>query len=353
MSSRADRLAAAVAEQGLDALLITNMANLRWATGFTGTNGAAVIGPEIRVFFTDFRYVDQAAAQVQDYDRMRAGRELLADVAERLRGRVGFEDQSLSVRAYERIKEAVGDRGELTGASGIVEALREVKEPHEIETMRAAARIADQAYSELAETGIKGRTEKQIAAALEVRMRELGAEDRSFPAIVASGAHGALPHAVPRDAPVERDSLVVIDMGCVFEGYCSDCTRTFATGAVSDEALEVYELVARAQLTGLEAVRAGAESSGVDKVARDIIDAAGHGDRFGHGLGHGVGLEIHEGPRLAQTATGSLRAGNTVSVEPGVYLPGRLGVRIEDLVAVTDDGCDILTGFTKELVTLS
>jgi Xaa-Pro aminopeptidase len=142
-------------------------------------------------------------------------------------------------------------------------------------------------------------------------------------------------------------------MGCVFEGYCSDCTRTFATGALSDDALEVYELVARAQLAGLEAVRAGADSSGVDKVARDIIAAAGHGERFGHGLGHGVGLEIHEGPRLAQTATGSLRTGNTVSVEPGVYLPGEFGVRIEDLVAVTDDGCDILTGFTKELVTLS
>jgi Xaa-Pro aminopeptidase len=353
MSSRADRLAAAVADQGLDALVITNMPNVRWATGFTGTNGAALIGADIRVFFTDFRYVDQAAEQVPHYDRVRAGRDLLADVAERLRGRVGFEDQWLSVRAHERIKEAVGDRADLTGASGIVETLREVKEPHEIEAMRAAAQIADQAYSELAETGINGRTEKQIAAALEVRMRELGAEDRSFPAIVASGSHGALPHAVPRDAPLERDTFVVIDMGCVFDGYCSDCTRTFATGAVSDEAREVYELVWGAQLAGLDAVRAGAECSAVDGVARDIIEAAGHAERFGHGLGHGVGLEIHEGPRLAQTATGALRAGNTVSVEPGVYLPGKLGVRIEDLVAVTDDGCDILTGFTKELVTLS
>jgi Xaa-Pro aminopeptidase len=209
-----------------------------------------------------------------------------------------------------------------------------------------------QAYGELAETGIAGRTEKQIAAALEVRMRELGAEDRSFPAIVASGPHGALPHAVPRDVPVERDTFMIVDMGCVYDGYCSDCTRTFATGSVGDEAMQVYELVARAQLAGLEAVRAGADCRGVDSVARDMIAVAGHAEHFGHGLGHGVGLEIHEGPRLAQTANGTLRAGSTVSVEPGVYLPGEIGVRIEDLVAVTESGCDILTGFPKSLVSL-
>ena len=353
MSSRADRLAAAVAEQGLDALLITNLPNLRWATGFTGTNGAALIGPEVRAFYTDFRYVEQAAEQVPDFDRLRAGRDLLGDVAERLQGRVGFEDQWLSVRAHARLRDAAGERAELVGASGIVESLREVKEAHELEAMRAAAGIADKAYAELAETGVAGRTEKEIATALEVRMRELGAEDRSFPAIVASGGHGALPHAVPRDIAVERDTFMIVDMGCVVDGYCSDCTRTFATGSVGDEAMAIYELVARAQLAGLGALRAGADCRGVDTVARDIIDAAGHREHYGHGLGHGVGLEVHEGPRLAQTATGTLSAGNTVSVEPGVYLPGRLGVRIEDLVAVTDDGCEILTGYTKELVTLA
>jgi Xaa-Pro aminopeptidase len=351
VSSRADRLAAAVGEQGLDALLITNLPNLRWATGFTGTNGAAVIGPEIRLFFTDFRYVEQAADQVPEFERLRAGRDLLADVAERLTGRTGFEDQWLSVRAHGRLKDAAGEV-ELVGASGIVESLREVKEPYEIAAMRAAAAIADRAYAELAETGVAGRTEKQIAAALEVRMRELGAEDRSFPAIVASGGHGALPHAVPRDVPVERDTFMIVDMGCVVDGYCSDCTRTFATGAISDDARAVYDLVSQAQLAGLEAVRAGADCRGVDTVAREIIDDAGHGEHYGHGLGHGVGLEVHEGPRLAQSASGSLRAGNTVSVEPGVYLPGKLGVRIEDLVAVTGDGCELLTGFTKELVSL-
>jgi Xaa-Pro aminopeptidase len=353
MSTRADRLAEVVAEQGLDALLVTNLPNLRWATGFTGTNGAAVIGPELRLFFTDFRYVEQAAEQVQGFDRVRAGRDLLGDVAVRLNGRIGFEDAWLSVRSHERLRDAAGAEVELTGASGAVEKLREVKEPNELEAMRAAAAIADQAYAELAERGIDGRTEKEIAAHLEVRMRELGAEDRSFPAIVASGAHGALPHAEPRDVPVERDSFMIVDMGCVVDGYCSDCTRTFATGSVGDEATAVYELVARAQLAGLDAVRAGADCRGVDSAARAIIDEAGHGEHFGHGLGHGVGLEVHEGPRLAQTADGLLSSGNTVSVEPGVYLPGVLGVRIEDLVAVTDSGCDILTGFTKSLVSLA
>jgi Xaa-Pro aminopeptidase len=184
-------------------------------------------------------------------------------------------------------------------------------------------------------------------------MRELGADDRSFPAIVASGAHGALPHAVPRDRAVEGDTFMIVDMGCVVDGYCSDCTRTFATGVIDDDAHAVYDLVARAQLAGLDAVRAGADYRAVDSAARDMIDAAGHGEQFGHGLGHGVGLEVHEGPRLAQTAEGSLRSGNTVTVEPGVYLPGRLGVRIEDLVAVTDSGCEIISGFTKSLVTLA
>jgi Xaa-Pro aminopeptidase len=353
MSTRTEQVIAAVEERGLDALLITHLPNLRWATGFTGSNGVAVIGPDMRLFFTDFRYVEQAAAQVPDFERLRAGRDLLADVAARLEGRVGFEDGSMSVRSHGRLHDAAGAGVELVGASGIVERLREVKDEGELDTMRAAAGIADQAYAELAERGIDGRTEKQIAADLEVRMRELGADDRSFPAIVASGAHGALPHAVPRDLAVERDTFMIVDMGCVVDGYCSDCTRTFATGAIDDDALAAYELVARAQLAGLDAVRPGAECRAVDSVARDIIDAAGHGEHFGHGLGHGVGLEVHEGPRLAQTAEGALRSGNTVTVEPGVYLPGRLGVRIEDLVAVTDSGCEIISGFTKSLVTLA
>jgi Xaa-Pro aminopeptidase len=353
VSARADRLSEVVAEQGLDALLVTNGPNVRWVTGFTGSSGAAVIGPDLRLFFTDFRYIEQAAEQVQGFERVQAGRDLLADVAARVAGRVGFEDASVSVRAYNRLTQAVDGMAELVGASGSVERLREIKEPHELAAMRAAAAIADRVYEELAERRIDGRTEKQIATDLELRMRQLGADGLSFPAIVASGSHGALPHAAPRDVPVERDSFMIVDMGCIVDGYCSDCTRTFATGSPDDAARAVYDLVADAQLAALAAIKAGADCRAVDSVARDLIVAHGHGEHFGHGLGHGVGLEIHEAPRLAQTAQGALRTGNTVTVEPGVYVPGELGVRIEDLVAVTDSGCEILSGFTKSLVTLA
>ncbi|MFL5895103.1 MAG: M24 family metallopeptidase [Thermoleophilaceae bacterium] len=352
MSSRVERVAAAVAERGLDVLLVTDMFNLRWLTGFTGTNGACLIGPEVRLFFTDFRYVEQAAAEVQEFERTRAGRDLLGEVAARLQGRVGFEEAALTVRSHARLAES-GAADELVPAAGIVERFRELKDERERQAMRAAAAIADQAYEELAERGIDGRTEKQIAADLEIRMRQLGADDRSFPAIVAGAAQAARPHARPRDVAVEPDTLMVVDMGCMIDGYCSDCTRTFATGPIDDAAREIYELVAAAQLAGLDAVRAGASCRAVDSVARRIIDAAGHGDHFGHGLGHGVGLEVHEGPRLAQTADGDLCAGNAVTVEPGVYVPESLGVRIEDLVVVTDSGCEVLTGFRKDLVTLA
>jgi Xaa-Pro aminopeptidase len=181
-------------------------------------------------------------------------------------------------------------------------------------------------------------------------MRRLGASAASFPSIVASGAHGALPHAEPREEPIPRNALVTIDWGCVLDGYCSDCTRTYATGSISEEAAEVYELVRDAQQAALEAVRPGPTGREIDAVAREILERAGHGEDFGHGLGHGVGMEIHEGPRLSRTAGDrALRAGNVVTIEPGVYLAGRLGVRIEDLVALTADGHEVLTGLGKDL----
>jgi len=218
--------------------------------------------------------------------------------------------------------------------------------------MRAAAELATAAYESLRERGLAGRTEREVAIQLVRFMEDAGAEGPSFPPIVAAAEHGASPHAVPRDVEIPRDTLVVIDMGAILDGYCSDCTRTLATGSPSDGALEIYELVLRAQTEALAATRAGAQNRDVDAVAREIIDAAGHAEHFGHGLGHGVGLEVHEAPRLGKTADGALEAGNAVTVEPGVYLPGDVGVRIEDLVIVTDGKPDILTGFPKELVTV-
>jgi Xaa-Pro aminopeptidase len=218
--------------------------------------------------------------------------------------------------------------------------------------MRAAAQIADAAYEDVRDRGLTGRTEREVAISMVRRMEDLGAEGPSFPPIVAAGAHGALPHAEPRDVEIPAGTLVVVDAGARVDGYCSDCTRTFATGPLDGGAVEVYELVLRAQQEALTAARAGAARREVDGVARGIIDAAGHGERFGHGLGHGVGLEIHEDPRLTRIAEGTLSEGNTVTIEPGVYLPGSFGARIEDLVAITADGPEVLTAFPKELVTV-
>jgi Xaa-Pro aminopeptidase len=237
----------------------------------------------------------------------------------------------------------------------VVERLRAVKEAGEIARMRAASELADEALRGVLEAGVVGRTERDVAIELELRMRRLGAEAASFPSIVAAGAHAALPHAEPRDEKIPQDVLLTIDWGALNDGYCSDCTRTFATGeAISDEARAIYALVLRAQERGLAAVKAGPTGREVDGVARELIDEAGQGEHFGHGLGHGVGMDLHEGPRLSRTAGEEpLLAGNVVTVEPGVYLPGRLGVRIEDLVAVQERGSDVLTSLPKSLTVIS
>jgi Xaa-Pro aminopeptidase len=350
--SRADRLVALLDERSLDWLLVTNLVNVRWLTGFTGTNGACLVSRDERLFLTDFRYVERARVEVREFERVEGGRDLLGDLAARLSGRAGFDDAHVSVRAHRRLAEKAGEGVELVAAGGLVERLREQKEEDELRAMRAAAQIADAAYADVRERGLTGRTEREVAIAMVRLMEDLGAEGPSFPPIVAAGANGALPHAEPRDAEIPAGTLVVVDAGARVDGYCSDCTRTFATGPLSGDAAEVYELVLRAQQEALAAARAGAERREVDGVARRIIDAAGHGERFGHGLGHGVGLEIHEDPRLTRVAEGSLSEGNTVTIEPGVYLPGSFGVRIEDLVAITADGPEVLTAFPKELVTV-
>jgi Xaa-Pro aminopeptidase len=351
LTARADRLVDLLGERELDCLLVTNLVNVRYLTGFTGTNGACVVSSEERLFVTDFRYVEQAQEQVRGFELVKGERDLLSDLAKRLSGRAGFDDAHVSVRVHGKLLEAVSEGVELVEAAGLVERLRQVKDEDELRSIAAATELADGVYELLRERGVGGRTEREVARELEKELRERDAEP-AFPAIVASGAHGALPHAVPRDVPVETGTLMIVDMGAQLDGYCSDCTRTFAIGQVDAAAAEVYELVRSAQEASLGDVRAGAVCAEVDAVARDLIEAAGHGERFGHGLGHGVGLEVHEGPRLAKTAEGELESGNVVTVEPGVYLPGELGVRIEDLVAVTDDAADVMTSFPKELIQL-
>ena len=357
-ADRAERLTDLVAERELDLLVVSNLTNVRYLTGYSGSNGIAVLGRDVRVFGTDFRYYERVKPQITDYDVRRATADILEIpakvVEERRHGggqlRVGFDDAHLTVRAHRRLSELVGDAAELVASGGLVEGLRAVKDADEVKRMREAAALAAEAYTWLVtEHGLTGHTERSVMGELERRATELGAEDVSFPPIVAAAENGALPHAEPRDVEIPRDTLVVVDLGFRVDGYCSDCTRTYATGDLDEEAASVYRLVQEAQGAAVEAVRAGAGRRALDGVARKIIDDGGHGEEFGHGLGHGVGLEVHEEPRITPRADGELVAGNAVTVEPGVYVPGRFGVRIEDLVIVTDDGCDVLTPTAKEL----
>ncbi len=352
-ATRADRLAAVLERRELDSLLVSDLVNVRWLTGFTGTNGAAVVTRDARLFLTDFRYTEQAEAQVDPaFERLPAGRDLVGDLAGHLTGRAGFDDAHMSVKTHATFSDKVPDGVELVAAGGAVEELREVKDDEELTRIGAAQELASAALERILERGLVGRTERAVALELEQEMRQAGATGPSFASIVAAGPHGALPHAVPRDVEIPAGQLVVLDWGALLDGYCSDCTRTVATGPLEQEAQDVYELVKRAQQTGLEAVRAGASCKAVDAAAREVIADAGFGDEFGHSLGHGVGLEVHEGPTLSMRSESELKAGNVVSVEPGVYVPGRFGVRIEDLVAATDTGADVFTRLTKELVTV-
>jgi Xaa-Pro aminopeptidase len=363
--ARVGRLASDLRERELDVLLVATSVNVRYLTGFTGTNGLALIDAgkaAAHRFLTDFRYDTQSAAQVPDaFAREIVAGDMLEGLVETLTasrergGRLGFDDASLTVKQHARLAELLGEGWELVPCAGAVEGLRAVKDAGEIDRIRAASSLADEALRGTLEAGVVGRSERDVAIELELRMRRLGAEGASFPSIVAAGAHGALPHAEPRAREIRKDVLVTIDWGALHEGYCSDCTRTYATGeGISSRAREIYALVLAAQEQGLAAVKAGPNGKQVDAVARDLIEAAGEGDHFGHGLGHGVGLEVHEGPRLSRLASEDpLLVGNVVTVEPGVYLPRRLGVRIEDLVVITEDGQEVLSRLGKELTVVS
>jgi Xaa-Pro aminopeptidase len=345
---RGERLAGLLAERELDMTLVTELVNVRYLTGFGGTNGACLCGGETRVFFTDFRYTERAEDEVEGWDVVTITDDWLGGIAERFAGSVGFEDDHMSVRVLARIEEKAPDGVKLVPAGGGVEQLRRVKDDEELAAIAAAAELADEVWRWSVGHGLAGRTEREVAAAAEARIRELGAEP-SFPAIVAAGPNGALPHAEPGERAIGEGELVVFDMGAKLDGYCSDGTRTFASGEPGPHAREIYETVREAQAAALAAVAAGVEGEAVDSAARGVIDAAGHGDRFGHGLGHGVGLEVHEGPRLSQRSEDTLAPGEVVTVEPGIYLPGDLGVRIEDLVVVTEEGHRNLSGLPKNL----
>jgi Xaa-Pro aminopeptidase len=368
-AARRDVLRAAIAERGLDAVLVTNLVNVRYLTGFTGSNGALLLGADgSDLFGTDGRYTTQASVQVPDVPVLvdRATVPALAREAVRPRSgrpparRIGYESHDLTVDGLRGLEQVLADAAagggvpELVSIRRAVEAQRAIKDDDEIELLRRACAVADQALAELAAEGAlrPGRTELQVGRELDARMLALGAEAPSFETIVATGANSAIPHHRP-DATVLRDGdFLKLDFGATVGGYHSDMTRTVVLGHVADWQREIYGLVAAAQAAGRAALAVGADVVAVDAAARDVIAAAGHGEHFTHGLGHGVGLEIHEAPGIGQLGAGTLAAGMAVTVEPGVYLPGHGGVRIEDTLVVTDDAPELLTLTSKELLVL-
>ncbi|HEY6962174.1 MAG TPA: Xaa-Pro peptidase family protein [Gaiellaceae bacterium] len=336
----------------LDApLLVTNLVNVFYLSGFESSNAALLVRPGGETtLYTDFRYAEEARA-VPGVEAVMTKRSLMTDVGARLEGRVQFEADVLPVLEYERLREG---GAELVPTRGLVDGVRAIKDEEEVAKIGRAARVADRALEALtAETWV-GKTEKQVAWRLLELCHAHGADDRAFESIVASGPNGAHPHGRPTDNVIEKNTLVTIDWGVQVDGYYSDCTRTFSTGGVLPDRLrEAYDVTLRAQRKAVAEIRAGITGVEADAIARDVIEEAGFGGEFGHGLGHGVGLAVHEAPRLSTESTDTLQVGHCITIEPGIYLSGLGGCRIEDLAIVREDGVDVLTSFPKELIEVS
>ena len=343
---------------GLDGILLTEEHNRLYASGFAspGTDGAALVTKKGNYYFTDNRYTVAAEKEVANASIAITGPgrgyvELVNEVIEMEGIKVlGFDDAAMTVADFRRYEAKLNC--ELKGASELVVKLREVKDEEELRRLTKAQRISEKALEEILTFIRPGVTEKEIAARLQYLMLLNGAEKVSFDPIVVSGANGAMPHGVPSDKKVEAGEFVTMDFGCIAEGYCSDMTRTVAVGHVTDEMKKVYETVLEAQKAAIAATAAGKSGKEIDGIARKIITDAGYGEYFGHGYGHGVGVEIHEAPSVSFRCDEALLAGAVTSAEPGIYIPGRFGVRIEDVVIVREGGCDNLTLAPKELIIL-
>jgi len=363
---RAGRALAAMEEAGLDCLIVADLVNpgdtsreaqadVTWLTGFTGSSAVCLLAPDRRLLFTDSRYTERAAREVaaadSGFEVVTVKGRLVGEPTSQITGRTGFDPNWTSVAIRERMDEFVPQGAELVPVQGLISRLRRRKDSGEIERIAAAARLADQILRDVITDGVTGRSERQIALDIENRMRQGGATGPSFDTIVAAGPNAALPHHEPGDRVIAPGDVVLIDMGALLDGYCSDCTRTYVAGEPDGKLAEVYAIVLEAQLAALSKVAPGVPGKEVDAVAREIIAEAGYGDHFGHGLGHGVGIEIHESPGLSPRSDDILDSGDVVTVEPGIYLPGEFGVRIEDLVVLGDPLLN-LSSIPKELTSI-
>jgi Xaa-Pro aminopeptidase len=342
MSDRVGRLRGTLEEP----ILVTNPTNVRYLTAFESSNAVLLVEPDRARLFADFRYATAARA-VAGVEFEETKRDVLGDLAQRLSGRFGFEPAHLSYTGYEKLRSG---GLELVPRPAAVEALRAVKDEQELAALRRACAITDRVYERLREEPFVGRTERDVAWAMTRLFHEEGADTVAFELIVASGPNAAKPHARASDRRIRRCETVVIDAGCAIDGYTSDYTRTYSTGPLPDEVREAYRVAFHAQQTALDGIRAGLTGVEADALARTIVDATRFKGRFGHGLGHGLGLDVHEAPRMSTESTDTLAAGNVVTVEPGIYLEGVAGIRIEDDVVVTDGGVENLTNLRKDLI---
>ncbi|MFN8535826.1 MAG: aminopeptidase P family protein [Dehalococcoidia bacterium] len=352
MNNRVERLRARLVPQDITALLVSNDQNRRYLSGFAGSAGFLLITRERALLLTDFRYTEQATEQAPEFEvrKLTKGitRELEQFVNEFGLSKLWFESASLSYHQWDQLSAAAKDCGlGLVPSTDLVEPIRMVKDAQELATIERAVGIADETVEAVSHWIEPGMTESRVAWEIERRMREAGAEGMAFEVIVGSGARGALPHAHPTEKQIAAGEPIVLDLGCIVDGYRSDLTRTVCIGDPEPAYLEIYDIVLRAQLAAETQIRPGMTGGDADKIARDLIAEAGYGAQFGHSLGHGIGLETHEGPFLRATGEDVLQPGMVFSVEPGIYLPGRFGVRIEDLVVVEADGVRVLSKAPK------
>lgn len=353
MSKRLQKIKDIIKELQLDGILIQNPINRRYISGFSGSAGILYISKASSILFTDFRYIEQAKKQAPDFKIINhTTRGLYKEIndlinKEKIKS-LGFEAETLTFYEYEEYKNNLSTS--VIPTNKVVEKLRMVKDADEISCIREAAKIADKAFKHILSFLKEGAIERDIALELEYFMKKNGASDLSFSTIVASGTFSSLPHAIPRDKKLENGDFVVMDFGCIYKGYCSDMTRTIMIGKATNKHKEIYETVLKAQELALEGIKPFIKGKEVDKIARDYIEARGYGNYFGHGLGHSVGMEVHENPRFSIDEDTVIKPGMVITVEPGIYIPDFGGVRIEDLIVVTENGMDNLTVSPKDLM---
>lgn len=356
MKNRIEKIRDMMEKKDLDGLLVEKSVNRFYLTGFTGTAGRVLFTPENNYFITDFRYTEQANSQTEGYEIKEINRKVPEKIADILKEdkveKLGFEAKEVSYHTYKDYKEKFGENVEMISTKDLVQKIRLVKEESEIEKIKKAIEITDKAFEHILDYIEVGKTEKEIALELEYFMKKQGGEKNAFDFIVASGKRSSMPHGVASDKKIEYGDFVTMDFGTFYQGYCSDMTRTIVVGEASEKQKDIYNKVLEAHNAVIEQIKPGMTGKEADAIARDIITDAGYEDNFGHGLGHGIGVEVHEGPRASYTSDNEIKPGMLVTDEPGIYIADWGGVRIEDDLLITEDGCKSLNNSPKELIVL-